>query len=537
METETLAGTSALTIFWMLVIVAVVALVTKRVRLPYAVALVLAGLIIALIPGTPNVVLTPDLILAVFLPVLVFEAAFNLQLPHLRENWRIITALAIPGVLLTAGVVGLLVHFLAGFDWPVALLVGAIVAATDPVSVVSTFKQLGAPLRLRTIIEGESLFNDGTSLVLFRLLLGIIVAGQFDLGAGLGEFILVISGGALIGLVAGIATSYLMSRFDDHLIETVMTLILAYGSYFLSEQLHVSGVIAVVAAGLLVGNYGSSFSFSPTSQISVGLSWEFFGFLANSLIFLLVGLQVRLDVLANSLWYVFAAIIAVLLSRVVAVAAVSVLFRAIPLGERSPPLTWQATLFWGGLRGALSLAMALSLPFTLGPGPLTETTNTAIPFPNRNEIVAMTFGVILFTLLVQGLTQTPLLRRLRLISADDDRKVEYNRALAQLRATQAVIATLDRQNYAGIVVPGITEELRAQYVARERDLLARLDEIDSHDSAMKDRQRQSLQRYLLTVERNALRQLAVEGSIDEATVRSLTADIDDHLTQSRGHEL
>ncbi|MEO5950947.1 MAG: Na+/H+ antiporter [Chloroflexia bacterium] len=540
MEQTGLAGSSSLTIFWMLVAVAVVALVTKRIRLPYVVALVIAGLIIALFPGMPTIELTPDLILAVFLPLLVFEAAYNLQLPHLRENWRMISALAIPGVLLTAGVVGVLVHFLAGFDWPIALLFGAIVSATDPVSVVSTFKALGAPLKLRTIIEGESLFNDGTSLVLFRVLLGVVIAGQFDVAAGVAQFAFVIAGGVLVGLILGFLVSYLTARFDDYLVETVLTLILAYGAYFLAEELHVSGVTAVVAAGLLVGNYGAGMSFSPTTQVSVSLSWEFFGFLANSLIFLLVGLQVHLDVLAQSLWYVLAAIVAVLLSRIITVGGVSAIFRALRLPERAPPFSWQAVMVWGGLRGAVSLAMALSLPFTLSETASSEGVAGAIgiPFPQRTEIIAMTFGVILFTLLVQGLTLTPLMKQLRMIPSEDQLKADYNRTLAQLRATQEALATLTRQGserHSSLLVPGITEELKAQYVARERELVARLEEIDTHDGALRENQRRSLQRYLLTVVRNTLRQLTSQGDIDARALRDLMAEIDRNLADTADH--
>ncbi len=527
MESGAIIGSSTVTLFWMLVAVVAVALITKRIRLPYTVALVIAGLIIAILPNAPRVSLTPELILAVFLPTLVFEAAFNLDLGHLRETVRTITTLAIPGVLVTAGITGVLMHYVANLEWPVAFLFGAIVAATDPVSVVATFKQLGAPSRLSTIVEGESLFNDGTSLVLFRLILGVIIAGTFDPLTGVGEFILVIVGGLAIGITAGYLVSRLMTVFDDYLIETVLTVILAYGSYFLAEQLGVSGVIAVVGAGLMVGNYGANVSFSPTSLVAVGLSWEFFGFVANSLIFLFVGLQVQETVLAGSGGLIILAIAAVLLSRSVAVAVFSWLLRVARI-DRPISWTWQVVLAWGGLRGSLSLAMALSLPFYLG--------GSNVAFPHRQQILAMTFGVILFTLLVQGLTLKPLLRRLGLVRADEARR-EFERAQASLRAMRTAVATLERQVRSGAMAPAIADTLREEYLTGEQAVMDALQEIHVTDADLRETQLRAGRRQLLTVEKAALRQLFADGSIDEETWRGLVTDIDTRLADLDGRAI
>jgi monovalent cation:H+ antiporter, CPA1 family len=507
-------GSSAITVFWMLVAVAAVAILTKRVRLPYTVALVIAGLIIAFVPGAPTVDLTPDLILAVFLPTLIFEAAYNLHFGHLRENLRTITALAIPGVLLTAGIVAVLMHVAIGLDWLVALLFGAIVAATDPVSVVATFKELGAPARLRTIIEGESLFNDGTALVLFRLLLGIAVASSFDSAASAGQFVLVIAGGLLLGVAGGYLVVQLMRRFDDYLVETTLTVILAYGSYFLAEELQVSGVIAVVAAALVVGNYGQRVSLSPTSRMAVGLSWEFFGFLANSLIFLFVGLQVRNARMLESILPISVAILAVLLARAVTVGLVGALMRGLRL-DRPLPWRWQALLVWGGLRGSLSLAMALSLPYGLG----------GAGSRLRDELLVLTFGVILFTLLAQGLTLRPLLTRLGLVEFDRQRQ-QYERVQAGLRATRAALDTLDRQVKSGAVTPRIARDLRPEYERREAALLAELDACQISDDALREQELRAARRRLLIAERAALRRLFIEGGVDDDTYRDLGSDVD-----------
>ena len=510
-------GASTLTLFWMLVAVAAVAILIKRVRLPYTVALVIAGLVIALVPGAPTIELTPELILAVFLPVLVFEAAYNLHFGHLRAVFRTVILLAIPGVLLTATLVAVLMHWAVGFAWPIAFLFGAIVAATDPVSVVATFRELGAPTRLRTLLEGESLFNDGTALVLFRLLLGLLSAGTFSAIGSVSQFALVITGGLGVGLIAGFIVLQLMRRFDDYLVETVLTVALAYGSYFLAEQFHVSGVIAVVAAGLLVGTYGRQVSFSPTSLIAVGLSWEFFGFLANSLIFLFVGLQVRhTDFLAN-LGPLALAIGIVLLARTVTTLVVSAVMNRWGI-EGSLPWRWQVLLVWGGLRGALSLAMALSLPYSLG-GP-----NSGL----RDQLLVLTFGVILFTLLVQGLTLQPLLKRLGLVRNDLVRQT-YEGIQARLRAIRTAGTALESQLQEGILAPQVADHLRAEYSAREGVLLAQLEAIHIHDAVLFDGQLRAGHRQLLTVERTTLRGLLTAGAIDDDTWRSLSAEIDHRL--------
>ncbi len=514
---ETGIGASTLTLFWMLVAVAAVAILIKRIRLPYTVALVIAGLVIALVPGAPTVELTPELILAVFLPVLVFEAAYNLHFGHLRAVFRTVSLLAIPGVLLTATLVATLMHWAVGFAWPIAFLFGAIVSATDPVSVVATFRALGAPTRLRTLLEGESLFNDGTALVLFRLLLGLVAAGTFSALDSVSQFALVIMGGLAVGLIAGFIVLQLMRRFDDYLVETVLTVALAYGSYFLAEQFHVSGVIAVVAAGLLVGNYGRRISFSPTSLIAVGLSWEFFGFLANSLIFLFVGLQVRhTDFLAN-LGPLALAIGIVLLARTVT----TLLFSAVMNlwgSEGSLPWRWQVLLVWGGLRGALSLAMALSLPYTLGGA------NSGL----RDQLLVLTFGVILFTLLVQGLTLQPLLKRLGLVRNDVVRQT-YEGIQARLRAIRTACTTLESRVQEGSISPQIADHLQAEYSAREGVLLAQLETIHINDAVLFDGQLRAGHRQLLTVERTTLHGLLNAGAIDDDTWRSLSAEIDHRL--------
>jgi CPA1 family monovalent cation:H+ antiporter len=508
-----------LTLFWMLVAVVVVALITKRIRLPYTVALVIAGLLIAVVPGTPHIDLTPELIVAVFLPTLIFEAAYNLNYTHLRENLRPITILAIPGVLLTASIVALLLHVAAGFDWPIAFLFGAIVSATDPVSVVAVFKEVGAPTRLRTLLEGESLFNDGTSIVVFNLILGIILAKEFDLAASLAQFVIVVAGGLILGVVMGFAFSALLRQVDDYLIEIVLTIILAYGTYFLAEVLGVSGVIAIVAAGLMAGNYAQRVAFSPSSRIAVGLSWDFFGFVANSLIFLFVGLQIKDAHFENSIPLVGLAIAAVLLSRGLVVGLTSLVLRLLRI-DRPLPWSWQTVLVWGGLRGALSLALALSIPSALG--------------SPRESILVMTFGVILFTLLVQGLTIKPLLRRLHLLGQAGD-LTEYESTQAQLRAIRAALNSLESRGRAGQIAPDIVTELRDEYQGRLETLRDHISHLNVQNTAFREHALVAERRTLLQVEKSTLRDLLTRGEISEDSARELTTGIDQQVYELDSH--
>jgi len=273
----------------LLLIVSIVAVVVRRLRIPYTVGLVLAGLALSLRPPI-QLELTPELILAILLPPLLFEAAFHLNIDHLRRNVGTILLLAIPGVILTMLITGGILSFGAGLPLTAALVFGALIAATDPVSVVGIFRRIGAPKRLEVLLEGESLFNDGTAIVLFGIALGALGTGEFDIVQGAIDFIIVGGGGVLVGLILGVLAIPLLARIDDHLVETTLTTLLAFGSYLVAEQLqvsgvHLSGVLAVVTAGLIAGNVGRR-EMSPTTRIAVLNFWEYVAFLANSVFFL-----------------------------------------------------------------------------------------------------------------------------------------------------------------------------------------------------------------------------------------------------------
>ncbi len=386
----------------LLLIASAVAMATKWVPVPYTVALVIVGLAISPFSFRPAVHISPDLIWLIFLPPLLFEASWNLKLDSLRANLIPILSLAFVGVGLSFGIIGLILHYAAGLGWSSSLLFGALISATDPVSVLALFKKLGAPLRLTIIVEAESLFNDGAAAVVFRILLGIVIgAATFNSKVPLAVssvawFLLATIGGVLVGALIGFAASALTGRFDDHLLEVTLTTISAYGTFIVADALYVSPVIAVVVVGIVIGNYGRRRKMSLNTQVAVDSFWEYAAFVANSLVFLLIGLEIPLALLLQHWLLILWAILAMTVARAMSVYG---LFPIIHRFTERVAGRWQHIIFWGGLRGSLSIALALSLPATV---------------PGRVELVAMTFGAVTFSLLLQGLTISPLMNRLRI---------------------------------------------------------------------------------------------------------------------------
>ena len=311
-------------------------------------------------------------------------------------------ALAVPGVVVAMVVGGSLVHWGLGLPWAVALLFGAIIAATDPVAVLATFRQLHVDQRLAVLIEGESLLNDGIALVLLGTL-AAAVAGQFQLGAALGTFLLAVGGGVAIGVGLGWVGHRLIASIDEHLTEMTVSVATAYGAFLVADRLHLSGVLATIAAAMTLGALGRrrGWVYSGGSEQLLSDLWAFLAFVANAALFLLMGLTVRIAGLTDHPEAVLAGIAAALLGRAAVAYGIGALLTGVGF-----PLSWpeRHVLFWGGLRGAVALAAALSLPQG---------------FPYRGQLLAMTYGVVLFTLLVQGLTIAPLVQRLGLQNRAD----------------------------------------------------------------------------------------------------------------------
>jgi CPA1 family monovalent cation:H+ antiporter len=373
---------------------AFVAIVVRPLRLPYTVALVVAGLIVgftASATGYPQVDIPPHLVLLVLLPGLVFEAAYKLRIAELRRWFGGLLLLAIPGVVISAAVVAVVLNLATGLRLDLAFIVGAMVSATDPAAVIATFKRLRVPHALSTMVDGESLLNDGTGLVLFAIAVGAVRAPVSPAEAVVSFIGTVLLSGA-IGLVTGFAAARVIGSLADHLIELVITVVLAYGSYLLADQFGLSGVIATVTAGIVLGNLGPARRRAQDGSDPIDTVWEFIAYLLTAFVFLLVGLAIPPARLLESVVPIAWGIVAILVGRAFVVYVVlggaSRLTVSPGLAERIPR-SWLHVLFWAGLRGAVALAMALSLPADI---------------PQRSLLQEITFGVILFTLLIQGTT-------------------------------------------------------------------------------------------------------------------------------------
>src|SRR5579883_77633 len=397
-------------------------------RIPYTLLLVIVGLALAFF-NVRLVSLSPELILVIFLPPLLFEAAWNLKWSDLQRDLLPICLYAVVGVVVSIAGVALGLHQFAGLEPSVALLIGASLSATDPVSVIALFRELGAGKRLTTLVEGESLFNDGMAVVAFGLLVTLpLGTAKLELRSALLDFLQIVSIGIGIGGLFGFGISYLTQRFDLPLVEQSLTLVSAYSTYLLTEDLGGSGVIAVVTTALILGNFGSRIGMNPRTRIIVTEFWEFLAFFVNSIVFLLIGDQIRFAVLGDNLKTVAVAIAAVIMARAVSIYGLSSLSNW--LAKSDIPLSEQTVLSWGGLRGSVSIALVLSVPAIL---------------PHREEVIATVFGVVLFTLIVQGLTIQPLLEKLQLLGSQQltqqymeaiARQVALQRALEYLETTQ-----------------------------------------------------------------------------------------------------
>jgi CPA1 family monovalent cation:H+ antiporter len=383
----------------LLLVASLVALAGQRFRLSYSLSLVLVGLALGLAHVLPNVSLEPHTLFTLFLPPLLFEAALKLDTGELRRDGLPIGLLALGGTLVSCLLIAALVSWFLGLPWPVALVFGALISPTDPISVIAVLRQNGVNHRLALIIESESLFNDGVAVVLFTVLLGLALGHTTSLLDGVVKFCVVVIGGTAIGAGIGAAASWLTHAFDDPLPELMLTTVVAFGAYLLADACGMSGVIAVVAAGIVVGNFGMTSGMSPGTRGIVMAFWEFAAYVANSIVFLLIGVQA---VLVQ--WWGHLEVVAVC-SAIVIGTRVAVVYPLAELSKRLGtrlPLAWQHLLVVGSLRGALSMALALGLP--------TE-------FPQRSLVVSLTFGYVLVSLLLQGPLVGPLIRSLKLSGA------------------------------------------------------------------------------------------------------------------------
>jgi CPA1 family monovalent cation:H+ antiporter len=493
----------------LLVIATLVGILARQLRLPYTLGLVVMGLFLTLLPEV-EVEIPPNLILGLLVPPLVFEGAFNLNLSDLRRNLASILALAVPGVVITMLLVGGVVAWGTQLPLKVAFVLGAVVAASDPVAVIALFRRVGVPQRLQVLLEGESLLNDGTAIVIFGLVTSIALGvTDFNLFTSLVDFIRIAGGGVVVGLALGYLISQMIDRIDDYLIETTLTTILAFGSYLVAEQVfHVSGVLAVVAAGLVTGNIGPT-GMSPTTRIVLFNFWEYAAFLANSFIFLLIGMQIDLSKSITSWQSIAIAILAVLVARAIIVYGLAWI-------GRDTPIRWQHVLNWGGLRGAISLALALSLPLALGAA--------------RAELQVMAFGVVVFTLLVQGSTMGWLVRKLGL-GERSEVQLEYERRHARAVAMRAAYNHLARMRRAGLLTDHTWQTLSPLMEEHSQTLVQAVKDVMATNPGLEAEEMEAARRASLQAQRSALSGLLKDGVISAETYAELVTEVDAALTR------
>jgi CPA1 family monovalent cation:H+ antiporter len=501
-----------------------VAVGAKRLRIPYTIALVLAGIVLALLRLTPAVRLEPHLILTLFLPALLFEAAYHLDFEDLWQNLQVVATLAVPGVLLSTLIVGALVvggTSLLGqpISWPVALLFGALISATDPISVVALFREVGAPKRLSVILEGESLLNDGMAIVVYRILAGIALAGEFNALESVRQFLIVALGGGVLGLVVGYLFSRLVHRIDDHLVEITLTAVMVYGVYLGAEALRESGVIAVVVAALVMGNYGARRGMSSTTRITLVSFWEYVAFLINSIIFLLIGMQA--EFLSSAASYplpIAIAIGAVLLARAFVVYPLSILIARL---VEEIPVSWGHILYWGGLRGSVSLALALGLSEAI---------------PERSLVISLTFGYVFFSLVVQGLTMRPLLHRLGLGLRQRERE-EYEQVRAQLLALRAGWEYLRTLREDGVLSGPVWEQMNSEFRLAGQRLSQEMERLYQEYGDLRAEELSATRQEVLRIQKATLQDLLHKGALGELAYRRLVAGLDEQLERlERGEE-
>lgn len=376
----------------LLLIAAVVAMLARKLRIPYTVGLVAAGVLLALMPKFTTLEMTKDLIFTILLPPLIFEAAIFLNWKELKIQLPVVVSMATVGVVLATLVTAIGMVQVAGWPMMSAAVFAVLISATDPVSVIATFKESGVGGKIRLLVEAESLFNDGTAAVAFGLLLAVAGGSDVAPGAIALNAITTIGGGIGCGALVAIAIVYLVGKTTDHLVEITFTTVAAYGAFLLAEHFHFSGVLSTLTAGLILGNGWARDAVTHKGKEAVEAFWEYAAFIANSLIFLLIGIHEAHQAFAAVWPAALAAILFVTLGRAAAIYPVSLLFRGSRLRVSMPH---QHLMFWGGLRGALGLALALGLPATI---------------PLREEIVTVTFAVVAFSVVVQGMTMLPLLR-------------------------------------------------------------------------------------------------------------------------------
>ncbi len=511
--------TELITSFIVLLLVATaVALITRRLKMPYVTGLVLAGLAITKdwLPG--DIGIDPALVLNLFLPILIFESAINTDISRLRTTFKPIALLAGPGLVLAAAITAFVLKIALNLELNAALFAGAILAITDTVSVIAAFKEVSVPSRLSTIVEGESLFNDGVALVILSVVGEVYAQGAFDATAAFQQLFLAIVGGTVVGLGLGYLCLGLFRQLEDPLSSLLLTVAVSLGTFQVAQFLGVSGAVAVVVSGLVVGNIGVTREVSASTKITLLSFWEYAGFGVNTFIFLLIGIEMNVGILIQTLPSVLIAVISYQVGRAISVYPLLALLQFF---GRPLPLKWQHVLFLGNVKGSLSMALALSLPTDL---------------PGREQLITLIFGTVFVSLIGQGLSLPWLVSRLKLTSFSKMTRDIEARQL-DLITSKAAQEELDNLHKTGVLPKAVYEEIRANYQARiaksERQLRdlynRRSDPLDS--PAQENNKFLKIRRQLLLAEKGAINDSLRKGILSEELARSSIKDINQKLLQ------
>ncbi|MFN7317753.1 MAG: cation:proton antiporter [Microcystis sp.] len=497
----------------LLLIATAVALVTQRLRISYVAGLVLAGLPITDLLSR-RIGLDPFLVLNLFLPILIFEAAINTDISRLRRTFKPIALLAGPGSVFSAAVIAVLVKFGLGLDWIPALLVGVILANTDTVSIIAVFREIRVPSRLSTIVEGETLFNDAAALVTFNLLLVIYATGTISTTQVIKEVLIVALGGGLVGAVLGYLCLPIYVRLRDPLSSLLLTVALALGAFQLGQFLGVSGAVAVVIAGLVFGNLGLPRSASASDRITLISFWEYAGFIVNTFIFLLIGIEINPLTLWQTLPSIVLVILAYQLGRILSVYSLLSVLRWI---DRPIPLRWQHILILGNIKGSLSLALSVAIPLAL---------------TGRELIIELVFGSVLFSLVIQGLALPWLIKKLNISQVSAVTR-DIGQLQLQLIASKAAQDELANLLKSGVLPKAVYEELWASYQAKvavsERRLRDAYNQSRSGQMEPNYGQLDAIRRRLFLAEKAALGDALRKRIVPEDLVQSYVKGLDEKL--------
>jgi monovalent cation/hydrogen antiporter len=510
------------TVIILLAVVTALAEVTDKIRIPYPILLVLAGIGIGLVPGLPPIQLNPEIVFLIFLPPILYAAAWTTSWPDFKKAKRPITLLAIGCVIFTTCAVAYIAHlFIPDLGWPEAFVLGAIISPPDAVAAAAATKGLGIPKRVVTILEGESLVNDATGLIAYRYAVAAVVTGSFELWEAGVQFVIVAVVGILLGLLIGFIFKWI-HKLTPHnpTTDTTLTFLAPYVSYLLAESIHVSGVLAVVAAGLYM-SWNSSEIFSQQTRLQASGSWNTVIFILNGIIFILIGLQlpeimrnIEGHSLSEMLKYGAIVSLAVIIGRIIWVYPGAymprLMFRSIRERETTT-FGLVSIVAWSGMRGIVSLAAALALPLTIEGGK---------PFPHRNLIIFITFCVIFSTLVIQGLTLRPLIRWFGIKPDNKEHELEQN---ARMTIASHIIEHIE-ENYSLALSDEVLNQIKSKYEIRIQRL--RKDEVKRKLDEKTIIEFHRIQQELLERERRTLLEMRRKGEIGEEALKKIEYELD-----------